>query len=127
MPVRAGKVCRSTGCGQVTTRPDGYCQQCTETGRNDAVTQRREKKTDPFYLSRAWREFSKWFRVCNPLCCECQRPAQLVDHITPISHGGAKLDPANVQSMCTRCHNRKTGRDRSAANQGRSQSLRPLP
>ena len=46
-----------------------------------------------------------------PLCEECQRRgittlAQVVDHIVPINRGGAKLDMANLQSLCYPCHNR---------------------
>ncbi|WP_295941636.1 HNH endonuclease signature motif containing protein [uncultured Alistipes sp.] len=49
-----------------------------------------------------------------PLCEECQRRgittlAQVVDHIVPINRGGAKLDMANLQSLCHPCHNRKSG------------------
>jgi len=35
-------------------------------------------------------------------------PANHIDHIIPISRGGAPLDLANLQSLCLSCHNRKT-------------------
>ncbi len=49
---------------------------------------------------------------------------ELVDHIVPISMGGARLDPDNCQSLCSRCHNRKTGVERSAMG-GRVKSPHP--
>lgn len=127
MPVRAKRVCRGRGCGNVTDSKDGYCAQCTAAGRNDSAESRRNKQTDPFYLSPQWRKFSRWWRSLHPLCSVCGREGQMVDHKTPISRGGAKLDPDNVQTMCWRCHNRKTGRERSEVSvpQGRSGSLQP--
>ena len=49
----------------------------------------------------------------EPLCRECSRlgkltPAAEVDHIVRISDGGARLDDANLQSLCKSCHSRKT-------------------
>ncbi|MCY4508425.1 MAG: HNH endonuclease signature motif containing protein, partial [Acidobacteria bacterium] len=35
-----------------------------------------------------------------------------VDHITPISEGGAPFDLANLQSLCRDCHIDKTRRER---------------
>lgn len=38
----------------------------------------------------------------------CPRRATHVDHILAISRGGGALDPANLRSLCHRCHSRKT-------------------
>lgn len=35
-----------------------------------------------------------------------------VDHIRPVSRGGAPYDPANLQTLCRRCHIRKTKAER---------------
>lgn len=37
-----------------------------------------------------------------------KRQAVLVDHIQPISRGGANYDVENLQSLCYRCHSVKT-------------------
>jgi 5-methylcytosine-specific restriction endonuclease McrA len=37
-------------------------------------------------------------------------PAVMVDHIQPLSAGGARLDVGNLQSLCARCHALKTRR-----------------
>lgn len=124
MPVRPKRVCRSQGCGNVTDKADGYCEQCTDAGRNDSAERRRAKTTDPFYLSPEWRKYTRWWLSQHPLCASCKRPGRIVDHIKPISEGGERLDPANTQTMCSRCHNQKTGRER--ADRGRSKSPRPF-
>lgn len=45
----------------------------------------------------------------HPLCAECQAAATIVDHVTP-HRGDPNLfwDAANWQSLCKRCHDRKT-------------------
>ena len=53
----------------------------------------------------------------EPFCRECARRgvrtwATVVDHVVP--HRGdwqLFIDPANHQSLCERCHNRKTARE----------------
>lgn len=47
----------------------------------------------------------------NPLCVECESVAEVVDHIVSIRDGGDKLSWSNLQSMCHKCHNRKSGRE----------------
>lgn len=39
------------------------------------------------------------------------RPAQ-VDHIKPINKGGESIDPANLQTLCYKCHAIKTSKDK---------------
>ena len=67
-----------------------------------------------FYHSTAWRKLRNLKLEQCPFCEESQRRvittlAQVVDHIIPINRGGAKLDMANLQSLCHPCHNRKSG------------------
>jgi len=46
----------------------------------------------------------------NPVCAECARPSEEVDHILPLAEGGThKFD--NLQALCKSCHSRKTMRD----------------
>ena len=40
-------------------------------------------------------------------------PATDVDHIVPISLGGAELDPDNFRSLCRSCHSKVTARQLS--------------
>lgn len=64
-----------------------------------------------FYNSRTWRTLRKYVLSGEPLCRECGTPAKVVDHIRPISQGGAKLDIENLQPLCTSCHNKKSSRE----------------
>ena len=124
MPTRAPRVCRFRGCGRVAEDASGYCAECIAAGRNETVVARRSKVADPFYLGAPWRRFRAWWMSRHPLCARCGRPGVLVDHVVPISAGGARLHPSNVQTLCSRCHNRKTGAERSGRG-GRVQSPRP--
>lgn len=63
-----------------------------------------------------WRKRRLSFLRENPLCAECERrgkveAATVVDHVVP--HRGDKElfdDEDNWQSLCKRCHDRKTAR-----------------
>ena len=62
---------------------------------------------------RKWRKVRGQYLAMNPLCCECleagkTEPAFDVDHIKPLLMGGERLDFNNLQSLCRRCHNKKT-------------------
>ena len=63
---------------------------------------------------RRWAAYAKSFLLANPLCVRCQQsqadsPATVVDHIVP-HRGDVALfwDADNHQSLCKRCHDRKT-------------------
>lgn len=47
-----------------------------------------------------------------------------VDHIEPISDGGHPFDPANLQTLCSECHQDKTARENS--DRGRTPSREDL-
>ena len=64
-----------------------------------------------FYRSKEWRTLRLWIIQNEPLCRSCSRPAEMVDHITPIQEGGARLDPENLQPLCHSCHNSKRARE----------------
>jgi 5-methylcytosine-specific restriction protein A len=66
-----------------------------------------------------WNRLARQHRQAHPLCADCLRQglttaAALVDHITPIRgpHDPGRLDPANLQSLCRRCHTIKTRAER---------------
>lgn len=67
-----------------------------------------------FYHSREHRALRKEVFDEEPNCRICWnehgrlRAAKVLDHIIPIQQGGAKLDKANVQPLCTPCHQRKS-------------------
>jgi 5-methylcytosine-specific restriction protein A len=70
------------------------------------------------YTGKRWAAFRRNKLSRDPSCEECMRKvpqryvvATEVDHITPISAGGAAWDRGNVQSLCKSCHSRKTAKE----------------
>ena len=78
-------------------------------GQNKSSKARIER--NKFYQSTAWRRLRGMFIKRNPLCVECESIGQVVDHIVPIKSGGDSLAWDNLQTMCHRCHNVKSGRE----------------
>ena len=78
-------------------------------GQNKASKARLER--NKFYQSSAWRKLRAMYIKRNPLCIECNGVGQVVDHIIPIKSGGESLAWDNLQTMCHRCHNVKSGRE----------------
>lgn len=75
-----------------------------------------------FYKSKPWRKCREIGLIEEPWCCKCGAAADVRDHKRPInpidpydSQGGRYPDPldmSNHQSMCQRCHNRKSAKER---------------
>ena len=70
------------------------------------------------YDSRKWKDRVRLSKINrDPLCEIClQRDefikATEVDHIKPVSAGGAPYDMDNLQSLCSSCHSRKSAKER---------------
>jgi len=56
----------------------------------------------------------------EPYCRYCGAPSSQVDHITPVVEGGI-TERDNLQGLCRRCHNMKTGREAARARKRRSE------
>jgi 5-methylcytosine-specific restriction endonuclease McrA len=78
-------------------------------GSQQHSKQRLER--NKFYHSTAWRQLRSMFIKRHPLCVECDGIGQVVDHIIPIKSGGDPLEWDNLQTMCHRCHNVKSGKE----------------
>ena len=75
--------------------------------------QTRQHDNTTFYHSKAWRMTRKFYIKDNPLCEHCKRKGittagQMVDHIKPISLGGNMLHQSNLQTLCNKCHAKKS-------------------
>jgi len=74
-----------------------------------------------------WTELRAYHISQEPLCRHCRergltRAAEEVDHIEPISkRPDLRLEPTNLQSLCRRCHVRKTREENNG--QTRHESL----
>lgn len=68
------------------------------------------------YGTPEWKRLRTAKLAASPLCEPCQRRgrtvhANTVDHVTPISKGGAPFPPLDgLMSMCGPCHNSKINR-----------------
>ena len=67
------------------------------------------------YNSTQWRKYRRAFLAEHPLCVQCGKIAEVVDHIKPVRLGGDFWQPLNHQAMCHSCHNSKSGRESHAA------------
>lgn len=115
------KPCSKCGCRNLTT--SRYCDE----HRNEWQSQeryydrhQRNKKSDTFYHSAAWKKARNVIKVRdNGLCQECLRDKRItigtiVDHIIPLKQDWHKrLDESNLQLLCQSCHNKKTGTERA--------------
>ena len=81
---------------------------------------RRQRKTSSnqtFYSSSRWKKIRKLHKLDNPICAECEKkgeisPAEVTDHVIRMQDGGSPDDTRNLQSLCHRCHNVKSGKER---------------
>jgi 5-methylcytosine-specific restriction enzyme A len=110
--------CTYPGCSALVTGRRSRCEK-HQTLERSVMENRRGSANSRGYGSR-WRIARKRFLNLNPLCSECNHmgrltAATIVDHIFP-HKGDAALfwNQSNWQSLCRRCHNRKT-----AASDGR--------
>ncbi len=80
----------------------------------------RRKDNSKFYNSRKWRKFATAYREKHPYCVTCDAeglagPANVCDHIRGLDwlleQGLDPLNEVEVQSQCTPCHNKKSGRE----------------
>lgn len=73
------------------------------------VRSEEEIKWRRLYKRSAYRKRRAQFMTMHPLCAVCGEPATDLDHIVP-HKGNLKLfwDVNNWQSLCHRCHSKKT-------------------
>lgn len=115
MPPRRAKPCRHAGCAAVSSDKSGFCdahRQATNWGNHQAGLSRHQRG-----YGVAWEKLRRVILQRDQYLCQtCLRDgiytaAYAVDHIKAKAHGGTD-DPVNLESMCRRCHDRKTARER---------------
>ncbi|MCP3904776.1 MAG: HNH endonuclease [Planctomycetes bacterium] len=95
----------------------GRCSRCLRRVRKahniseSRAAKRRPKRSRPSPSARGyggdWRRRRAAQLRLEPICRRCGDPADQVDHVLPKSQGGTD-EQHNLQSLCTRCHSRKT-------------------
>ena len=105
------RFCAQPGCPALVERGESRCPQ-HQAARQQAYDARRGTAAERGYdaAHRTWRAA---VLARDPICKACgQERATYADHIIPLNQGGAKLDLANGQGLCARCHQVKRGKER---------------
>ena len=110
MPTLPKQPCRVAGCSVL-----GHCAKHARPmvvqPERRLYDDRRGSSTARGY-DRQWRKLRAEYLKRFPICRLCMRSkAVLVDHIRPKMQGGTD-DEYNLQPLCSRCHNIKTGMER---------------
>jgi 5-methylcytosine-specific restriction protein A len=104
-PWRAPRPCRVVGCPALVTGSPGLCS-----AHRLAAERARRAKTGDLYATPRWRAFRAWYLAGHPLCVTCRDLGSHVDHRVRLTADNldTALDPDAVQTLCARCHGRKT-------------------
>jgi 5-methylcytosine-specific restriction protein A len=119
MPHRPNKPCPYPGCRNLVKK--GYCKDHEHFDTSKFRNQLNG--VHPWYQTKFWKSLRAYKLKHNPLCEECEtkgklESANVVDHRTPWKTGHTEdqkwrlfNDYDNLRSLCTSCHNSKTGRE----------------
>jgi len=75
--------------------------------------QQPQKRIGSYYrgYGKEWMKFRKRYLIALPICVKCGRASEVVDHIIPWNNDeNLKFDEQNLQALCKRCHDYKTGK-----------------
>lgn len=114
MPQKSNKICPRAGCNRVIP---GQETGCFEHKKKPFEGKKIIPEHEAFYKSRQWLRLRKQFLNRYPFCTECKKeknlvPAQVVDHIIPLQKNYLlRWTWSNLQGLCIRHHNQKTGRE----------------
>ena len=114
MPTRPKKACAFPGCGAVTTAR--YCAEHQPKEEYGWDRFRPSGATTARGYGARWRRLRNLVLIRDHhMCVLCGLDGRIeratdVDHITPKSSGGTDAMD-NLQSLCTRHHREKTGRE----------------
>ena len=77
---------------------------------NPNKTKPHREKTATRGYGGKWQRLRKLYIKAHPICVECGKPAEVVDHIIPHRNDPELMwNDDNWQSLCKRCHDHKTG------------------
>ena len=112
MATKPLRPCRHPGCGQLTR--DGWCE-----AHRPRYRRGESEAWHWMYALPVWTERLRPGQLLRePWCRECAKRgvrtrAAVVDHVVPHRGDmGLFTDPGNLQSLCKRCHDRKTAMER---------------
>ena len=110
MPYKPRPGCRYPLCSNKADKGSSYCKI-----HKKIMEKQRSTPTERGYDYK-WQKFRKEYLKKNPFCVVCLNKgkliqAKVIDHIVP-HKGNERLfwDENNMQTLCIRCHNKKTGK-----------------
>ncbi len=114
MALKPLRPCRHPGCPALTR--EGYCPQ----HKPSKAPRRGSAEYHGWYSLPVWTKDLRPAQLLRePFCRECAKRgvrtrATVVDHVTPHCGDWALfIDPANHQSLCKSCHDRKTAKEQA--------------
>ena len=114
MALKPLRPCRHPGCSALTR--EGYCPK----HKPPKAPRRASAEYHGWYSLPIWTDGLRPAQLLRePFCRECARRgirtrATVADHIAPHRGDWGKFtDPANLQSLCKSCHDRKTAQERA--------------
>jgi 5-methylcytosine-specific restriction endonuclease McrA len=105
------KWCAVPGCRRFAALPGRYCDdhRPEESEKHRLADQYRDSPGRRGYDAEWQRVRDEYLRQ-QPACERCRKPAEMVHHRLPIRAGGARLEAANLESLCQKCHQRTHAR-----------------
>jgi len=120
------KRCKTFGCPNLHSNASGFCDVCQAKRASEYLhnpvkpyirIESRPSASNRGY-DHSWHKFASDFLSRNPVCVQCGKPAQCVDHKTIPAEimmdmdGRFDLDSGKYQALCFSCNRRKAGEDR---------------
>ena len=114
MAMKPLRPCRHPGCPALTR--EGYCDR----HKPKSAARRASAEYHAWYSLSVWTDDLRPAQFLRePWCRECAKRgirtrATVVDHVEPHRGDWARfIDRANLQSLCKRCHDRKTAQEQA--------------
>ncbi len=117
MPIK--RPCKEPGCPKLTLDKSGCCERHKAEQVCGWDISNGGKSSHQRGYGASWRRLRKQILDRDQhLCQVCRKQtATEVDHIIGKADGGTD-DPGNLQAICTRCHKKKTARERAEMRRG---------
>lgn len=121
MAMKPLRPCRHPGCQELTR--DGYCSK----HKPRRAARRESAEWHGWYSLSVWTDDLRPTQLlAEPWCRECAKRgirtwATVVDHVEPHCGDWARfIDRSNLQSLCKRCHDRKTALEQAEKRRGKT-------